>query len=130
MSKNEVYLGIDTSCYTTSVALIGREGGLVGEARRILQVKPGCRGLQQSEMVFQHTRNLPILLEEVLKKPLKVIGIGVSARPRPLEDSYMPAFFGWVGPGALFSGCKRNSVMADQPSGKSFGSRIVVSAGA
>ena len=80
MSKNEVYLGIDTSCYTTSVALIGREGGLVGEARRILQVKPGCRGLQQSEMVFQHTRNLPILLEEVLKKPLKVIGIGVSAR--------------------------------------------------
>ena len=79
MSKNEVYLGIDTSCYTTSVALIGREGGLVGEARRILQVKPGCRGLQQSEMVFQHTRNLPILLEEVLKKPLKVIGIGVSA---------------------------------------------------
>ena len=77
MSKNEVYLGIDTSCYTTSVALIGREGGLVGEARRILQVKPGCRGLQQSEMVFQHTRNLPILLEEVLKKPLKGIGIGV-----------------------------------------------------
>ena len=97
MSKNEVYLGIDTSCYTTSVALIGREGGLVGEARRILQVKPGCRGLQQSEMVFQHTRNLPILLEEVLKKPLKVIGIGVSARPRPLEDSYMPAFLVGLG---------------------------------
>ena len=52
MSKNEVYLGIDTSCYTTSVALIGREGGLVGEARRILQVKPGCRGLQQSVQPF------------------------------------------------------------------------------
>lgn len=111
MSKNEVYLGIDTSCYTTSVALIGREGGLVGEARRILQVKPGCRGLQQSEMVFQHTRNLPILLEEVLKKPLKVIGIGVSARPRPLEIRICQLLVGF-GPGALFSGCKRNSVMA------------------
>ena len=125
MSKNEVYLGIDTSCYTTSVALIGREGGLVGEARRILQVKPGCRGLQQSEMVFQHTRNLPILLEEVLKKPLKVIG-----PPAALGRFVYASIFGWVGPGALFSGCKRNSVMADQPSGKSFGSRIVVSAGA
>ena len=57
-------------------------------------------GLQRSaasEMVFQHTRNLPILLEEVLKKPLKVIGIGVSARPRPLEDSYMPAFLVGLG---------------------------------
>ena len=37
------------------------------------------------------------MLEEVLKKPLKVIGIGVSARPRPLEDSYMPAFLVGLG---------------------------------
>lgn len=58
------YLGIDTSCYTTSVALINQQGKLVSEARKILDVKEGRCGLQQSEMVFQHTRNLPKLLEE------------------------------------------------------------------
>lgn len=97
MYKNEVYLGIDTSCYTTSVAAIDREGRLVGEARRILQVKQGGRGLQQSEMVFQHIRNLPDLMQELLTKPLKIVGIGVSARPRPLENSYMPAFLVGLG---------------------------------
>lgn len=92
MCDQDVYLGIDTSCYTTSVALLNKAGQLVGEARRILQVKAGGRGLQQSEMVFQHTRNLPVLMEEVFTSPYKIIGIGVSARPRPLATSYMPAF--------------------------------------
>ena len=64
--KQKVYLGIDTSCYTTSVAVLDEAGKLVGEARKILDVKPGRCGLQQSEMVFQHTRNLPNLMEEVL----------------------------------------------------------------
>ena len=62
--KQKVYLGIDTSCYTTSVAVLDEAGKLVGEARKILDVKPGRCGLQQSEMVFQHTRNLPNLMEE------------------------------------------------------------------
>ncbi|WP_177566789.1 O-sialoglycoprotein endopeptidase [Phascolarctobacterium sp.] len=97
MCKKEVYLGIDTSCYTTSVALLDRAGSLAGEARRILQVKAGCRGLQQSEMVFQHTRNLPELMEEACSSSFEIIGIGVSARPRPLEDSYMPAFLVGLG---------------------------------
>lgn len=97
MCKKEVYLGIDTSCYTTSVALLDRAGSLAGEARRVLQVKAGRRGLQQSEMVFQHTRNLPELMEEVCSSSFEIIGIGVSARPRPLEDSYMPAFLVGLG---------------------------------
>ena len=89
----EVYLGIDTSCYTTSVAVLNAEGQLVGEARKILDVKPGRCGLQQSEMVFQHTRNLPNLVEQVLQgKGYSLKGIGVSGYPRPLEGSYMPAF--------------------------------------
>lgn len=91
--QQEVYLGIDTSCYTTSVALIDRAGKLCGEARRILDVKEGRCGLQQSEMVFQHTRNLPLLMEEALSQgDYKILGIGVSGYPRPLEGSYMPAF--------------------------------------
>lgn len=89
----KAYLGIDTSCYTTSCALIAQDGELVAEARKILEVKPGRCGLQQSEMVFQHTRNLPVLMEQVLAtEGYELAGIGVSGYPRRLEGSYMPAF--------------------------------------
>lgn len=90
-----VTLGIDTSCYTTSVAILDEQSRLVADCRRILTVKPGKRGLQQSEMVFQHTRNLPELFSQAcqqLARPLRFQAIGVSAFPRPLPDSYMPAF--------------------------------------
>ena len=88
-----VYLGIDTSCYTTSVMFMDRQGRAVSEARRILKVKPGHCGLQQSEMVYQHTRNLPDLMEQAVGgHRFRLLGIGVSSRPRPLADSYMPAF--------------------------------------
>lgn len=97
MAKQRVYLGIDTSCYTTSVALITADGTLAGEARKILQVKAGSKGLQQSEMVFQHTRNLPVLVKEVCNQDLEIVGIGVSKTPRPLKDSYMPAFLVGLG---------------------------------
>ena len=56
------YLGIDTSCYTTSCAIIDSDFQIVGEARKILEVKQGERGLQQSNMVFQHTKALPKLI--------------------------------------------------------------------
>lgn len=97
MAKTDVYLGIDTSCYTTSVALLDTKGCLVGETRRILKVKEGKCGLQQSEMVFQHTRNLPDLMESVFNEDYNIIGIGVSEKPRPLADSYMPAFMTGLG---------------------------------
>lgn len=91
--SQKVYLGIDTSCYTTSAALLAEDGSLLAEARQILSVKPGRCGLQQSEMVFQHTRNLPRLMEEVFAdKDCTLAAIGVSGYPRPLADSYMPAF--------------------------------------
>lgn len=100
--SRRVYLGIDTSCYTTSAALLDEQGELVAEARRLLTVRPGHCGLQQSEMVFQHTRNLPQLLEELLAgKDYELAAIGASGYPRPLEDSYMPAFL--VGLGAARS---------------------------
>ncbi|MBP2634185.1 MAG: tsaD 2 [Firmicutes bacterium] len=89
------FLGIDTSCYTTSVAILDEQLQVVADCRRILIVKPGKRGLQQSEMVFQHTRNLPDLFTQAclkLKTPICFKAIGVSAFPRPLPDSYMPAF--------------------------------------
>lgn len=94
----EVYLGIDTSCYTTSLFFMDREGRKVAEARRILKVKPGDCGLQQNEMLYQHIRNLPELMEEAAQGHIFTVkGIGVSAKPRPREDSYMPAFLAGLG---------------------------------
>ena len=94
----EVYLGIDTSCYTTSLFFMDRQGEKVAEARRILKVKPGGCGLQQSEMLYQHIRNLPELMEEAAQgHEFSLLGIGVSAKPRPREDSYMPAFLAGQG---------------------------------
>lgn len=94
----EVYLGIDTSCYTTSLFFMDRQGQKAAEARRILKVKPGGCGLQQSEMLYQHTRNLPELMEEAAQgHDFFLLGIGVSCRPRPREDSYMPAFLAGQG---------------------------------
>ncbi|MDD4321151.1 MAG: O-sialoglycoprotein endopeptidase [Acidaminococcaceae bacterium] len=93
MINKQVVLGIDTSCYTTSVAIMDLTGNLLGDFRRILTVKAGGCGLAQSEMVFQHTRNLPELIEQIENiEELQVVAIGVSSRPRPLENSYMPAF--------------------------------------
>ena len=96
--KEDVYLGIDTSCYTTSVFFMDRNGEEVTDARRVLKVKAGSCGLQQSEMLYQHTRNLPDLMEQVMKgSAFSIKGIGVSFRPRPLADSYMPAFLAGQG---------------------------------
>jgi N6-L-threonylcarbamoyladenine synthase len=96
--ENEAFLGIDTSCYTTSLCLLKSTGELLADARQILKVPEGNCGLQQSVMVYQHTRNLPELMAAVFThKDFKICGIGVSAKPRPREDSYMPAFLAGLG---------------------------------
>lgn len=86
-------LGIDTSCYTTSVALAGEDGGFL-QARRLLTVPAGKRGLMQSEGVFQHVGRLPELLDELYGEagPFELAAVCVSARPRPAQGSYMPVF--------------------------------------
>lgn len=88
------FLGIDTSCYTTSLAAVDADGRLLADERQILTVKPGRRGLAQSEMVFQHVKNLPVLLTRLYARTgaRPLAGIGVSATPRDAADSYMPAF--------------------------------------
>ncbi|MCL6547953.1 MAG: hypothetical protein K6T30_03485, partial [Alicyclobacillus sp.] len=95
-------LGLDTSNYTTSLCAVSWEDGLlVAEARRLLPVKPGERGLRQSDALFFHVRNLPELMDELMTEvrrradPVEWAGVGVSVRPRPLARSYMPVF--WAG---------------------------------
>ena len=77
--SQRVYLGIDTSCYTTSVAIMDEAGALLGEARQILSVRPGRCGLQQSEMVFQHTRNMPRLMEEAVGQVIGCVKTGAGS---------------------------------------------------
>ena len=84
-------LGIDTSCYTTSVALV--EDGRIAQERRLLSVAQGERGLRQSSALFQHVERLPELLEALFAhSPGCVDGVCVSTRPRDAEGSYMPVF--------------------------------------
>jgi N6-L-threonylcarbamoyladenine synthase len=86
-------LGIDTSNYTTSVALMDLEGKLVKQRRERLKVDLGERGLRQSEALFQHVKQLPNLIAEVAEGRKDVLTkIVVSTKPRPQEDSYMPVF--------------------------------------
>lgn len=53
-------LGIDTSNYTTSVCAISADtGDMVAEARQLLPVAKGDRGLRQSDALFFHVSGLP-----------------------------------------------------------------------
>ena len=85
-------LGLDTSCYTTSCALCADEGE-PRQARRLLPVAAGERGLRQSEAVFAHVRQLSTLLTALMKDAdAPVSCVCASASPRDGEGSYMPVF--------------------------------------
>jgi len=87
-------LGMDTSCYTTSIALVDLDGNLVYSKQILLKVEEGGRGLQQSKALFQHLQNLPELTSEISEgiDPGSIVGLAASVKPRPLPDSYMPVF--------------------------------------
>lgn len=90
----ECFIGIDTSNYTTSVALCSRDGEVLANLKRLLPVGKGECGLRQSDAVFAHVRNLPILMQELRPylEGRRILAVGYSARPRQAEDSYMPCF--------------------------------------
>ncbi len=89
-----IVMGIDTSNYTTSVSLMTTGGHLLANIKRPLPVKPGERGLRQSDAVFAHVKNLPSAMEEAraVLSGRQPVCIGVSSRPRNTEGSYMPCF--------------------------------------
>lgn len=87
------YLGIDTSNYTTSVALYLSDTNAVIQEKKLLPVKKGEKGLRQSDAVFHHTRQLPEIFENVRKScNEEITAVGVSTRPRNVDGSYMPCF--------------------------------------
>ena len=85
-----MYIGFDTSNYTTSVAVF--DGERMINKRKLLNVKSGERGLRQSDAVFQHTVNMPELINDVDISDKKISAVAVSTRPRNIEGSYMPCF--------------------------------------
>jgi len=88
-----VYLGIDTSNYTTSVCLYDDVSGEVISRRKLLPVKDGELGLRQSDAVFHHVQQLPDLFESAFEGfDGDIRAIGVSYAPRTAEGSYMPCF--------------------------------------
>lgn len=84
-----LYLGIDTSNYTTSIACVGDEQI---NLRRIIDIKEGMRGIRQSDGVFVHLKELPRLFEQMEVDKSRILSIGVSVAPRRCEGSYMPVF--------------------------------------
>ncbi len=92
--KNELYLGIDTSNYTTSAALVDGEGNILCNAGKLLPVREGERGLRQSDAVFAHVKNLPGITEQIRETLAgrQPVAVGVSCRPCARDGSYMPCF--------------------------------------
>lgn len=96
MAKGNFVLGIDTSNYKTSVALIDKNDSIICDYRTLLKVKQGERGLRQSDALFQHIENLPVLIEKTCAHihDQQIGAIAFSQKPRPIEGSYMPVFRG------------------------------------
>lgn len=92
-------LGLDTSYYTTSVALVDATGARLADARRPVTVPAGERGLAQSEAVFRHLLSLPEVVEQAIEgaveaagRPVRVAAVAATVAPRPEMGSYMPVF--------------------------------------
>jgi N6-L-threonylcarbamoyladenine synthase len=103
MNREEAWysLGIDTSNYRTSMALVDNRGNILCNVRRLLEVPKGKRGLRQSEALFQHIMNLQDISGEVLGNLTddirkNIVCVSASNKPRPVEGSYMPVFNGGI----------------------------------
>ncbi|SHE55451.1 hypothetical protein [Alkalibacter saccharofermentans] len=90
--KSNLFLGIDTSNYTTSLSVVDEMGTRVWDLRIPLRVGEGKRGLRQQEAVFQHIKNLGELAKTMDCLEGRVSVVAASSKPRMAEGSYMPVF--------------------------------------
>ena len=105
MNKPRISIGIDTSNYKTSVAAVDENGNILCNVQKYLDVKKGERGLRQSTALFQHVNNLPELIDDCFNAITRdqVVCVSVSAKPRPIEGSYMPVFNAGISAGRMLS---------------------------
>ena len=92
--KKDKIIGIDTSAYTTSVALTDIRGEIIRDIKKSLSVPAGMKGLRQSEARSMHENNLKEIFLHLEQDHdlMSVAAISVSVRPRPVSGSYMPVF--------------------------------------
>ena len=87
------FLGIDTSNYTTSVAIYDDVTDKVIHRKKLLPVAIGEKGIRQSDAVFHHTQQVSDLLKSLYSElDVRVDAVACSARPRSVKGSYMPCF--------------------------------------
>lgn len=115
MASEVSVIGFDTSNYTTSCACISCKDGTavsVISKRKLLEVKSGQLGLRQSEAVFQHTKQLPLLMESLAAEAgaPEIAAVCASNAPRDVQGSYMPCFL--VGEGAARIAAASNGLRA------------------
>ncbi len=107
MKTNNLFLGIDTSNYTTSISIVSENGEIIADIRKPLKVKEGMRGLRQQEAFFQHVNELPSLYQEALiahKINTDYIkAVCVSSKPKNVQDSYMPCFLAGLSIGKVIA---------------------------
>lgn len=90
---NKMYLGIDTSNYTSSCAVYDPDKDEFYSKKQLLPVAQGQLGLRQSDAVFHHVKNLPPLLSELCDVfGNSIDAVGYSYAPRDAQGSYMPCF--------------------------------------
>lgn len=96
--KQKIFLGFDTSNYTTSLAAASEDGKILVSEKRLLPVKEGSCGLRQSDALFHHTVALPQMIAELKREigEFTPLAVGVSEKPRNQEGSYMPCFLAGV----------------------------------
>lgn len=85
-------LGIDTSNYTTSAAIVDTDTNNVYQQKKLLPVKSGDCGIRQSDAVFHHTKQLPDVISALDFNGKSIEAVAVSCTPREAEGSYMPCF--------------------------------------
>lgn len=86
------YLGIDTSNYTTSVAMYDSESCEIVQQKRLLPVKEGAIGQRQSDAVFGHVKALGDITEALMNGKTSPVALACSVSPRDEVGSYMPCF--------------------------------------
>ena len=91
------FLGIDTSNYTTSVAIYDSNKNICIAKRKLLDVAVGEKGLRQSDALFQHIKQIHILVEQMMNEfQGEISAVGVSSKPRNVQESYMPCFLAGI----------------------------------
>ncbi len=99
-------LGVDTSNYTTSLALFDTNTNIITQCKKLLPVGKGQLGIRQSDAVFHHTVQLPQLFDDLAEKCSeinRVEYVGVSDKPCGDEGSYMPCFLAGISAATAFA---------------------------